>query len=97
MGIRFSGEPERVPRRAQRKQKRRQERNGVPILVGAVLMDGRQRRFEYDNDVDTDEDPFGFDLLLGGSDGKFGSATWWCSCRSRNCGRKSVSRWLGIL
>ena len=30
--------------------------DGVPILVDAVLMDGRQRRGDSDNDVDVDED-----------------------------------------
>ena len=43
--------------------------DGVPILVDAVSMDGRQRRGDLDDDINSDEDPFGFDLLPGGSDG----------------------------
>ena len=43
--------------------------DGVPILVDAVSMEGRQRRGYLDNDVNADEDPFGFDLLPGGLDG----------------------------
>ena len=42
--------------------------DGVPILVDAVLMDGRQRRGDSNDDVDADEYLFGFNLLLGGSD-----------------------------
>ena len=41
----------------------------VPILVDAVLIDGRQRRGDLDDDVDADKDPFRFNMLPGGSDG----------------------------
>ena len=71
--------------------------DGVPILVDAVLMDGRHRRGYLDDDVNADKDPFGFDLLPGGLDGKFGSAMRWCYFRRRNNGGTSASRWLGIL
>ena len=35
--------------------------DGVPILVDAVLMDGRHRWGYLDNDIDTDKDLFGFE------------------------------------
>ena len=70
---------------------------GVPILVDAVFMNGRQRRGDSDDDVGADEDPFVFDLLPGGSYGEFGLAARWCSCRSRNHGKTSASQWPGIL
>ena len=41
----------------------------MSILVDTVLMEGRQRQGDSDDDFDTDEDPFGFDLIPGGSDG----------------------------
>ena len=69
---------------------------GLPILVDNVLMDGRQRQEDLDNGIDVEKDPFGFDLLLGGWDGRFGSAAQWCSC-SRNHGGTSVIQWPGIL
>ena len=40
----------------------------MAIQVDAVLMDGRQRRGDSNDDVDADEYLFGFNLLLGGSD-----------------------------
>ena len=40
----------------------------MPILVVAVLMDGRQMRGDLDDDIDSDKDSFGFDLLPGGLD-----------------------------
>ena len=40
--------------------------DGVPILVDTVLMDGQKRREDLDDDVDSDKDPFRFDLLPGG-------------------------------
>ena len=43
--------------------------NGMLILVDAVLMEVQKRRGDSDNDLDTDEDPFGFNLLPGRSDG----------------------------
>ena len=39
----------------------------VPILVDVVSVDRRQRRGDLDGDVDADEDPFGFNMLLVGS------------------------------
>ena len=41
--------------------------NNVPILVDAVSVDRRQRWGDLDGDVDADEDPFGFNMLLVGS------------------------------
>ena len=71
--------------------------NGVPVLVDAVLINGRHRRGDSDDDVNADEDLFGFDLLPEGSDEKFGSDARWCSCCSRNHVGTSASRWPGIL
>ena len=43
--------------------------DGVSVLVDSVSMDGRKRRGDFDDEVDADKDPFGFDLLPRGSDG----------------------------
>ena len=41
----------------------------MTIMVEAVSIDVRQRRGNSDDDLYADKYPFGFNLLLGGSDG----------------------------
>ena len=68
MGLRSSGEPDRTPRRARKKQRRKrgQRRRSDP---GGQRGDGRMTEaWDSYDDVDSDKDPFGFDLLPGGSD-----------------------------
>ena len=75
--------------------------NGVLILVDNVLMDGRQKRRDPDDDVDADEYLFGFDLLLGGSD-KFvsvllhGPGALNCADRFTNMSRDMTSERIGV-
>ena len=68
------------------------DENGVPILVDAVSMDRQQMQGNSEDGKDTDEDPFGFDLLPGGSDGFFsvllhGPGGVYCTDRFTNLSR----------
>ena len=72
----------------------------VLILVDSVLMDGRQKGYS-DDDVDADEYSFGFDLILGGSDGfvsflRHVPGAVDCADRFTNMSRDMTSERIGV-